>query len=438
MPKTLTVPAIEKYRPQDERREIPDTTPGLRLVVYPSGLKSFALRFRRPDGRSAKLTLGTFAKDETSDAPVLGAPLTLTQARELANHLHRQRKLGKDIIEEHKSQKSRMRSEVIDRSENTFAKAALEFMSAYKTRHSTRHRRWRDLGGLLGLRWPKSVTDPTAVPPEIVKGGLADIWADKVLATIDGHDVHTVIKEAQKFGSAGRARHMHSALSTFFAWLVRDRRITTNPCVGVYHPSAGQARERVLTDAEIVKLWHAADSIPPQFGAALKVLLLTGQRRGEVSGMRRDELSEDGTWLIPGTRTKNHKKHVVPLSPLVREIIAGVPKIQGPYVFSFNGRNEIIGWSKAKQELDAALPDVPEWVIHDLRRTAASGMSRLGVRAEVIERALNHVTGSFRGVAGIYQRDPLSEEVQTALARWATHIDGLVVGRPAKVVAIRP
>lgn len=399
MPKSLTVPTISKYRPQAKRREIPDAgAAGLRLMIFPSGRKSWALRFRRPDGRSAKLTLGQYTEHETTDSPVIGAPLSLTQARELANSEHRKRKLGRDIVEENKARKARLRSEVVDRAENTFAKTAVEFMSAYKTNRGTGIRRWRDVGGLLGLRWAKSVTDPTAVPPEIIKGGLADRWADKVLTTVDDDDIFTVLKEAEKFGSAGRARHMHSALSTFFAWLVRNRRVTSNPCAGVWHPCAGQARERVLTDAEIVKLWHAADSIPPQFSAALKVLLLTGQRRGEVSGMRWDELNDNGEWLLPGTRTKNHKKHVVPLPPWAREIIAAVPRIAGPFVFTFNGRNEIIGWGKAKQELDAALSDVPEWRIHDLRRTAASGMSRLGVRTEVIERALNHFSGSFRGL----------------------------------------
>ena len=117
----------------------------------------------------------------------------------------------------------------------------------------------------------------------------------------------------------------------------------------------------------------------------------------------------DGTWTIPGARTKNHRPHAVPLPPVALDILAAVPRIEGDLVFTTTGTSPISGWSKIKRALDAVMGlKVSPWRLHDLRRTAASGMSRLGVRSEVVDRALNHITGSFRGVAGTYQRDPLS------------------------------
>ena len=114
--------------------------------------------------------------------------------------------------------------------------------------------------------------------------------------------------------------------------------------------------------------------------------------------MTRAELSEDSsTWNIPGTRAKNKRPHVIPLPPLAREIVAGVKQIAGKpgYVFTTNGRTPVSGFSKTKKRLDIAMPAVPHWRVHDLRRTAATGMARAGADLHVIERALNHVSGSF-------------------------------------------
>jgi integrase len=218
---------------------------------------------------------------------------------------------------------------------------------------------------------------------------------------------------------------------------VRHRKVSINPCTGVWHPGAPKARERVLSDAEIGKLWRATDAIDVRFGAALKLLLLLGARLNEVVGMRHSELSEDGTWTIPSNRAKNHRAHRLVLPKLALDIIAAVPRIEGDLVFTSTGRAPISGWSKMKKQLDAAMGDVPPWRIHDLRRTCASGMQRLGVRTEVIERALNHVSGSYSGVAGVYQRDALTPEVAAALLRWAQHVSGLVIEKPSNVRELR-
>jgi integrase len=448
----LTVAAVRKYAAGAKRREIRDTlAPALHLVVQTSGHKSWCMRFRRPGGKSGKITLGRVELDsETADEPVLGGALTLRQARELANKIDRQRARGIDVVEEHRAQRSRQRTAAEDRAANTFGTMAREFVIDHLTKWQTRPRRWRSDARLLGLEWPPE-SDPAKTEPRVIPGSLVATWAAKLVAEIDGHDIHAVVDEARKHGIPGlsrrnggvseaRGRKVHAALSVLFRWALRHRKVVVNPTQGVWHPGAPPARERVLTDAEIKLFWQATETVGAPFGPALKLLLLTGCRLTELTAARWAELSEDGTALnLPGSRTKNHRPHVVPLSPLAREVLSSVIRIEGPFVFTTTGKTPISGWSKTKTALDAAMgAGVPPWRLHDLRRTCASGLQRLGIRAEVIERALNHVSGSFGGVAGIYQRDLLADEVRTALQRWAAHVNAIVTGSGGgKVVPMR-
>jgi integrase len=135
---------------------------------------------------------------------------------------------------------------------------------------------------------------------------------------------------------------MGAALSKLFSWLVEHRKIAINPAVGMYKPKAPQARDRVLSEAEITWFWQACDTLGEPSASLLKLLLLTGCRRGEVAGMMPGELSEDGTiWTIPGARTKNGRQHVVYLPPLAREIIDAVSRVEGKagYLFTTTGRS---------------------------------------------------------------------------------------------------
>jgi integrase len=447
----LTAASVERYKSMKTRREIRDLrAPGLYLIIQPkpSGAKSWAMRFRRPDGKPAKLTLGPvdLSDNEAADEPTLGGALTLRQARELANQIDRERARGIDVVAQHKANKTRHRIAAAEKAANTFAAAAHEFFIDYKTKHKERPRRWRGDARLLGLEWPADC-DPAKVEPKVMPGSLAATWADRPVTDIDGHDVHAVVDDARRRGVPGlkarnkdtseaRGRKLHAALSVLFRYLQRHRRIVSNPCVGVWRPGAPAARDRVLNDAEVKTLWNTADKVLV-YGHLLKFLLLTGCRLNEAVGMRREEMSEDGSvWTIPKTRTKNHLAHTVPLPKLARDIIASVPALEGGYVFSLSGK-PLSGFSKMKSKLDDSMGNVKPWRLHDLRRSCASGMQRLGIRVEVVERALNHISGSFRGVAGTYQRDPLTDDVRDALDRWARHIGGLVTGQGDKVVNMR-
>jgi integrase len=231
---------------------------------------------------------------------------------------------------------------------------------------------------------------------------------------------------------------MAAAMSKLFGWLVEHRKIAVDPTLGMYKPPAPKARDRVLSDEEVKKLWRAADDAAEPFGQLLKMLLLTGARLNEVARMTRVELSGDlATWSIPGERTKNRRAHVVPLSPLARNVLRTVkPVANSEFVFTTNGVAPVSGFSKMKSRLDAAI-GVANWRLHDLRRTAVTGMARAGADLAVIERAVNHVSGSFAGVVGIYQQHRYADEVRAALEAWSNLLVSLVEGRGANVTPIR-
>ena len=323
------------------------------------------------------------------------------------------------------------------RAKSTFAAAARDFIEQYASKKT---RRWRETARLLGLAYPLTGGEPTPI-----KGGLCERWSDKPIAEIDGHDIHSLVDETRRSGAPGlerrsdgpteaRARVMLSCLSKMFGWLVQHRRVSQNPCKDVHRPEASRARDRVLTDAEIVKFWRATDAERKEFSALLKLLLLTGCRLNEVAGMTRAELSDDGaTWNIPGARTKNKRPHVVPLAPLARKMVGSGSE---GFVFTTTGRSPVSGWSKIKRRLDEAMK-IPPWRLHDLRRTAATGMAEIGIAPHIVEAALNHISGAKAGVAGTYNRAAYAAEKRAALERWASHVQGLVSERPANVVKMR-
>jgi integrase len=206
-------------------------------------------------------------------------------------------------------------------------------------------------------------------------------------------------------------------------------------------PGKADGRNRVLSDGEIAKFWAATETLPQMFGAALKLLLLTGQRREEVGQMTWSELNADfSLWSLSGARTKNKLPHVVPLPPAAREIIAGVIRISDTYVFPSNtGVTPISGWSKCKSQLDQAMGDgVPPWRVHDLRRTCVTGMAEIGVRPDVIELVVNHRSGHRGGIAGVYNKAEMMPERRAALEAWERRVVEIVEGKAAdNVVPLR-
>jgi integrase len=252
-------------------------------------------------------------------------------------------------------------------------------------------------------------------------------WRGRKVGEITRADVRRMLDRIVERGAPIAANRVHSVTGTLFNWLVGQEIIAASPCAGLKAPAGSEdPRDRVLSDHELRQVWQAAGDLGP-YGAMVRLLILTGQRRGEVAGMQWAELDlENRLWTLPRERVKNARRHEVPLSLTVIAIIQSLPRISDKYVFSSNGTAAANNFSYNWSRLRGLLRDMSPWVIHDLRRTAASGMARLGVGLAVIEKVLNHVGGSFAGIVGVYQRHEFAEEKRAALEKWADHVERLV------------
>jgi integrase len=434
----LTDSAVHTLKPHaTKRRIILDTgAESLYLVIQPrpSGGRSWMMRFRRwRGGPIGKMVIGPLARRgyNTPVTPVIGSPLSLRAARRLAADLLHQKASGTDLIVDHRARRHRQRAEAVDRSANSFPAALRDYVDQHLRRNV---RRWREIARVLGLDYPIDGNGE----PTLVRGGLAQRWADRAVGDIDEHEIYAAIEEARRTSipgitaratgpSEGRARTLARSLSSLFGWLKERRKIETKPAIDI--PKPPKDRDRVLDTREIRALWHAVDRVNAPFAGVVRLLLLSGCRRDELADLQWSEIAEDGEqFTIPSSRTKNQRPHVVPLSALARSIIAAQPRrADCPFVFTIDGKKPIAGFSGFKRRLDALMPTgVAAFRIHDLRRTAATHMAEMGERTDVIEAALNHVSGARGGIIGIYNRATLLPERRDALARWAQRVQEIV------------
>jgi integrase len=239
-----------------------------------------------------------------------------------------------------------------------------------------------------------------------------------------------VVDEAVDRGAPIGANRLLGILGRLFGWLANRDVIKAAPTAGVKKPGVERSRDRVLTDAEIVAVWQATAEIGWPSGPLVRMLLLTGQRRDEAAAASWPEIDVySALWSIPGTRTKNGRPHHVQLAKPVLELLEDVPRFaDGDFLFGAGGRGPFKGFGRAKGRLDK-LAGIAPWTLHDLRRSCATGMASLGVPPHVIERILNHVSGTRGGIAGVYDRSALDAERRNALERWAEHVEKLVGGR---------
>jgi integrase len=225
------------------------------------------------------------------------------------------------------------------------------------------------------------------------------------------------------------ANRVRSSISAMLNWAMKAGRAESNPAA--FTPKENEKpRERVLTSGELAKVWT---SLPEgDFGIIVKLLILAGQRREEIGGLRWSEIDmKRGTITLPPARVKNNRQHVIPMSEPVRSLIKAIQKTPGrDFVFGY-GDGGFSGWSRCKERLDAAVT-LPPWVLHDLRRTVATGMGDLGVKPHIIEAALNHVTGHKAGVAGIYNRSAYEKDVRRAFVLWAAHVLKIIKSRAGR------
>ena len=436
MAKRLTARMVEQIKPDPARRlEIPDGgKPGLYLIVAPTGRKSWAVRYRRKsDGKPRKLTLDGFP--------------SLATAHKLAQAALDKVAEGHDPAGEKQAQKATVRAKR-DNDPDTFGQIARLFIDRYQR---PKNRSWAEVARLLGLR-PEGEGESL----EAVRGGLADRWGKRHVGEISRRDIIDELDAIVDRGAGVLGNRTLAALRKLWNWAISRDIVQNNPCAGVTAPVGEVKRDRVLTDDEVRLFWQATARLGEPFAAPLRLLLLTGQRRSEVGEMRWSELDADARlWRIPGERAKNGEPHEVPLSEAAVAILRGVKRIHGKagMVFTTTGETAISGWSRAKDQLDRTMLDIARaeaaargddpsaveitaWRTHDLRRTAASGMARLGINLPVIEKVLNHRSGSFAGIVGVYQRHSFADEKRAALEAWSRFVLSLTEDAPANVVKL--
>ncbi len=402
----LTAIAVEKAKAEGRRREIPDgLLSGLYLIVQPSGAKSWAVRYRSPlDQKSRKLTIGRYPAFELSKAREAGA-IALRAVAE-----------GRDPgAEKLRARASARRGEG---SAATVKQHFEKFLDRYAKRH-TRESSWKETERLF-----KKEIEPK--------------WGARPLAGISKGDVIELLDTIVDRGAPIVANRVFAIIRKFFNWCIERDQLQHSPCAGVKAPAQERSRERVLSDDELKIIWKACDSEPYPFGPMFKLLIATGQRVGEVAGLSRKELS-DKVWTLPASRAKNGREHDVPLSALARSILSTLPtnehleSNEAQLLFTSNGKTPVSGEARAKSRiaevLSKAIPDPAPWTLHDVRRTVASGLQRLGFPVEIVEAVLNHKSGKVRGVAAVYARHDYAQEKRAALEAWADYIDRMVSGK---------
>jgi len=237
--------------------------------------------------------------------------------------------------------------------------------------------------------------------------------------------------------ASNRAR---ASLSGFFRWAIGEGLASANPVIGTNQAPENNARERVLEDDEIIDVWNACRD--DQYGRIVKLLILTGQRKGEVAGMAGSEL-DTALWMIPGERTKNRAAHRVPLSDAAIAIIESQDRVVDRDLLFGDGAGPFSGWSRCKRRLDERIAGVRKaagrkpmkpWILHDLRRTVRTRLGKLGITPHVSEAVLNHLPATL---VQTYDRHDYTEEKREALETWASHVETITSPIRAKGVSVR-
>jgi integrase len=390
-----------------------DLPPGKREhFVWDDEIKGFGLRIRRGSGdRIMRNWIIQYRASGHGRRMVIGdvAKITAAQARAKARKLHAAVELGGDP--------SGDRRERRDKDDRTLRAVTLDFLAFKRTTAPDIKRFEQYLLGPIGKRAVEAGTKPYLHPLHRVpvdKITRKDIAARLVKVSID-HGMQT-------------AKMLRSTVSTMFSWAMQMGLVEANPIIGTVKLET-KPRDRVLTNDELAAIWKALPD--NDYGKVIRLLILTGCRASEIAGMKWSEFDDKGTWTLPAGRTKNRRPHTLPVTGMMQEVLDSVFVRNG--VEALFGRKGFTSFVVGKHELDAKL-DLPKWVHHDIRRSVATGMANLGVQPHVIEAALNHQSGSKRGVAGIYNRSSYEREVAQAMALWADHVAALISGE-RKVLA---
>jgi integrase len=405
--KNLTDLTAGKIKPKADRFEVPDNgCPGLRLVVQPSGAKSWAVRTRL-GGKPVKITLGALSDD-----------------------------LG--IVEARKAARSKLEALAAEPAPEHLAPPAAELLLPPPVAGPD--------GLTVGFAWAAYIAQHDGKASTLAKWKsfftkhCLPVWSDHAVASINQDDLRPVINAAYARG-VNAGDFAITVLSAFFTWCTKARQgyIAVNP-VAAFGKVVPASRDRILSNAEMKVFWKGCDKLGPIFGPMFQFMLLSGARRSEVAGMRYDELDlKKRLWVVPGERTKNGLPLAVHLTDAMIAAFNATPRLQvtnaagelelSPFVFSRYGHSAASGFSKAKDDLDKLAKIANRWTLHDLRRTFVSGLAALKVPATVIEKTVNHSSGTLAGVAGVYNVYAYIEEKTAAWKLWSDHITTITKGK---------
>ena len=376
---------VSAFRPTGNRAEVGDLlTPGLYLRASASGVKSWSAVLRIGD-RVQRVAIGRY--------PVV----PLAAAREEALRLMRLAASGADLRAE--AAAARRARAVVEEDAVTFD----QVVEAYIEHVTRTARSWKNIAAML--RRPELMPFHGRPVDQVTKREL--------VAVIDG-----IAAAGTPHGASNTLRYLQTS---YRFGLERDL-IQHNPIERVRPPAAIVSRDRVLSDDELRRVWHAAGTLQPQWTAMVRMMILTGQRRTEVGRMSFDELAPDrSVWVIPRERTKKDRAQKVYLAPAAREVLAAIPReADVGFVFSGDGGATAAGhFSAAKIAIDKAAGLNQPWRFHNLRRTVRSGLSALGVAEPVAMRIMNHAR---QGISAVYDRHTYDKEAAEAWARWADHV----------------
>jgi integrase len=396
----ITKATVEKVEPGQSDQFLWDNRlPGFGCKVTPKGAKTFIYQYRM-GGRGSPARRYTIGKH---------GPLTADQARREAEMLALKVAQGID-------------PQTI-KVETTRIAVDLAFAAYVERFH----------GAYLLSAWPSSHRDALA----LLRRYAVPILGKKPLPAVTRKDITTVLATAQQ--KIATANLLFATLRRMMRWAINQGDLERSPMDGMDPPAKAISRDRVLDDEELMLVWKASAALAYPFGPLVRLLILTGARREEIASLDWLELDRDtGIWVLPPQRSKNSVAARQPLSNLAVAELDALSLRQGKadwpqsgLVFSTTGETSVSGFSRAKARLDKSIEALTEgqgrsapasWRLHDLRRTLATGLQRLGVRFEVTEAVLNHVSGAKSGVAGIYQRHDWAPEKKAALQAWADHL----------------
>lgn len=404
-----------------------DTLKGFGVMVTDRGVRSYLIQYRI-GGRGAPTRRVTIGKH--------GSPWTAERARVRAAELLEQVRRKVDPFAAERERLAAERAALAAAEAESQAATKLAF-SVFADRFVEKYAK---------VKQPKTWRDTESV----IRRDLKPYFLNKPLPTILPADVTALLDVVQDRGD-GAAIKAYKALRSVFGWAVEKHVIPASPMQNMKPPAAVEVRDRCLSEDELRLVWRASGGLGWPFGPIVRLLILTGQRLREVSEVRWSELDLDAAlWTLPGTRTKNGETTLVPLSEPVLTILRELPRIKSSsgLAFTTTGETPVSGFSKIKARLDASMLDlqvrekeadrggssaaIEPWRFHDLRRTFASGCQRLGVKLEVTESLLNHVSGTRSGIIGVYQTYKYEAEKRDAMAAWGRHIASVVSNTRAK------